>query len=178
VNLRLKRTPGIYLVGFMGSGKTTVGRLLSERLGWRFVDLDAEIEARERMTIAEIFDGRGEAEFRRIEHTTLRRHVCQIECGNPAVVALGGGAFVQTCNFELCENNGISIWLDVPLEIARARVAANAARPLAREPQRFADLFGARREAYSRADFRIPIESDDPAPAVDAILALSIWNEY
>ena len=178
MNLRLKRTPGIYLVGFMGSGKTTIGRLLSERLGWRFIDLDAEIEAQERVTIARIFDERGEAEFRRIEHEALRRHVCEIECGSPAVVALGGGAFVQRPNVDLCENNGISIWLDVPLETARTRVAANAARPLARDPQRFADLFAARREAYLQADYRIPIESDDPARAVDAILALPIWNGH
>ena len=178
MNLRLKRTPGIYLVGFMGSGKTTIGSLLSDRLGWRFVDLDAEIEAQEKVTIAEIFDRRGEPDFRRLEHEALRRHVAGVERGHPAVIALGGGAFVQASNFALCENNGISIWLDVPLETARARVAANTARPLARDPQRFADLFTARREAYSRADFRIPIESDDPARAVDAVLALSIWNEH
>jgi shikimate kinase len=176
VNLRLKRTPGLYLVGFMGSGKSTVGRLLAARLGWEFVDLDAEIEATAGVTIAHLFDTSGEAEFRRIEHDALRRHVQQVECGEPAVIALGGGAFVQPRNFDLCVNNGISVWLDVPLETARRRVGDNADRPLARDPQRFADLFAARREAYAKADFRIPIESDDPAQAADAILALSIWN--
>src|ERR1022692_5190369 len=64
--LKLKRTPGIYLVGFMGSGKSTIGRLLAERIGWHFVDLDEEIEAAERMSILEIFETRGEAEFRRV----------------------------------------------------------------------------------------------------------------
>jgi shikimate kinase len=176
VNLRLKRTPALYLVGFMGSGKSTVGRILADRLGWDFVDLDAEIEQQAGVSIAHLFDARGEAEFRRMEHEKLREHVGQVVRGRPAVIALGGGAFVQPANFELCENNGISIWLDVPLETARRRVANNADRPLARDPQRFADLFTARRDAYARADFRIPIESDDPSRAADAILALSIWN--
>ena len=93
--LKLKRTPGIYLVGFMGSGKSTIGRLLAERIGWHFVDLDAEIEAAQSMSILEIFETRGEAEFRRFERETLRQHVRAIECGRPAVLALGGGAIVQ-----------------------------------------------------------------------------------
>src|ERR1022692_5019344 len=93
--LKLKRTPGIYLVGFMGSGKSTIGRLLAERIGWHFVDLDEEIEAAERMSILEIFETRGEAEFRRVEREKLREHVRAIECGRPAVLALGGGAIVQ-----------------------------------------------------------------------------------
>src|SRR5205823_9160195 len=65
--LKLKRTPGIYLVGFMGSGKTTIGRLLAEELGWGFADLDEEIEKREGMSISQIFETRGEAGFRQAE---------------------------------------------------------------------------------------------------------------
>jgi shikimate kinase len=87
MNLKLKRTPGIYLVGFMGSGKSTIGRLLAHRLGWNFFDTDEEIEAAERTTIAEIFEGRGEPEFRRIETEILRQHVSWIERGRPSVVA-------------------------------------------------------------------------------------------
>src|SRR5579871_3689080 len=102
--LKLKRTPGIYLVGFMGSGKSTVGRLLADRIGWHFVDLDAEIEAARKMTILEIFESRGEAEFRLIEHQTMRERVRAIECGRPTVLALGGGAIVQPENFALVEN--------------------------------------------------------------------------
>ena len=67
MNLKLKRTPGIYLVGFMGSGKSTVGRHLAHRMGWNFFDTDHEIESAEKTTIAELFEQRGEPEFRRIE---------------------------------------------------------------------------------------------------------------
>src|SRR5579862_9900078 len=91
--LKLKRTPGIYLVGFMGSGKSTVGRALADELGWSFFDLDDEIERREGATISELFDTRGEASFRQAESAALRERVVQVERGRPQVVSLGGGAF-------------------------------------------------------------------------------------
>ncbi len=99
--LKLKRTPGLYLVGFMASGKTTVGRALADHIGWPFVDMDAEIEAREDRSIAQIFRENGEAGFREIESRVLRAHVRKIEAGQPCVLALGGGAFVQPANREL-----------------------------------------------------------------------------
>ena len=174
--LKLKRTPGIYLVGFMGSGKSTIGRLLAERIGWRFVDLDAEIEAAERMRIVDIFETRGEAEFRRVEREKLREYVRWIECGRPAVLALGGGAIVQPENYALIENNGVAIWLDCPFETVRRRVETASHRPLARDPVGFAQLYETRRESYARADYRIPIECDDPAVAVEAALRLPFFK--
>src|SRR3954471_2598998 len=123
MNLRLKQTPGIYLVGFMASGKSTVGRHLAHRLGWNFFDTDAEIESAERMTIAEIFEQRGEPEFRRIEREILRQHVRWIEHGRPAVLALGGGTFAEQANRELLAEHGISVWLDCPLESVKRRIA-------------------------------------------------------
>ncbi len=89
MNLKLKRTPGIYVVGFMASGKSTVGRLLAQRLGWSFFDIDEEIEAAEKTAIAEIFDTRGEAEFRRIEAAIIRRHVRRIEQRQPRRAGAG-----------------------------------------------------------------------------------------
>jgi shikimate kinase len=169
MNLRLKRTPGIYLVGFMGSGKTTIGRLLAQRLGWKFADLDDEIEAAFSVTIAEIFATRGEPEFRRMEAEMLRHHVRSIERGRPHVLALGGGAFAQPENRELALQNGIAFWLDCPFETVERRVAPTSHRPLARDPQRFAALYHERRAVYALADVRIAIESDDPAVAVEAI---------
>ncbi len=174
--LKLKRTPGIYLVGFMGSGKSTVGRLLAERLGWPFVDLDAENESAQGTSILEVFETRGEAEFRRIEREALRGHVKTIECGRPCVLALGGGAIAQPGNYELIENNGVTIWLDCPFETVCRRVAPAAHRPLARDPATFAQLYESRREAYARADYRIPVESDDPAEAVEAVMRLPLFK--
>jgi shikimate kinase len=172
---KLVRSPGIYLVGFMGSGKTTIGLLLAEELGWNFVDLDQDIEAEQSASIAEIFDTRGEDEFRRIEHQALYKRVRSIQCGRPSVVAMGGGAFAQKTNFDLVEDNGITVWLDCPLETLKRRVAGFSHRPLAADPDRFERLFHERQAAYARADFRIEVTTDDPKEALRRILDLPIF---
>ncbi len=176
MNLKLKRTPGIYVVGFMAAGKSTVGRHLAHRLGWNFFDTDEEIEAAERMSISEIFRRRGEAEFRRIETAILRQHVNWIERGRPAVLALGGGAFVESVNRELLRENGITVWLDCPLEVVRRRVAQCTHRPLAQDPAKFTALYEARREAYALADVRLPVESDDPEHTVERLVSEPIFR--
>ena len=176
MNLRLKRTPGIYLVGFMGAGKSTIGRRLADRLGWHFVDTDAEIEAAENTPITTLFAARGETEFRRIETAVIARHVRAIESGRPAVLALGGGAFTLSGNRLLLRNNGIAVWLDCPFEIVRHRVAQATHRPLARDPEAFAALYQARRDHYRLADVHVPISSDDPEITVAATLAHPIFK--
>jgi shikimate kinase len=170
MNLKLKRTPGIYVVGFMASGKSTIGRHLAHRLGWSFYDTDEEIEAAEKTSIAKIFDTRGEAEFRRIETDIIRQHVRWIERGRPAVLALGGGAFCEVSSRELLQDNGLAVWLDCSLEIVTRRLEGGSERPLARDRERFAALFGARRDVYRLADIHIPIESDDPEDTVGKIV--------
>ena len=160
MNLTLKRTPGIYVVGFMAAGKSTIGRHLAHRLGWSFFDTDEEIEAAEKMSIAEIFDGRGEAEFRRIEGEIVKQHVRWIEHGRPAVLALGGGAFAHTPTRELLVGNGISVWLDCPLETVTQRLDRQSHRPLARDRVKLEALYAARREAYQLADAHVAIESE------------------
>jgi len=172
---KLVRTPGLYLVGFMGCGKTTVGKLLADILGWTFVDLDDDIETSARTTIFEIFANQGEDVFRRLEHDALRRRVNQIESGHATVLSLGGGAFAQPENFELVEDNGISIWLDCPLEEIQRRIAGETHRPLAKDPLRFEDLFAARQQAYARADFRIETGGQSPEQVVTAISSLPIF---
>jgi shikimate kinase len=176
MNLRLKQTPGIYLLGFMGSGKSTVGRHLARRLGWSFFDLDDEIEAAERTTIARIFDQRGEAEFRRIESAMLASHVRSIERGRPAVVALGGGAFLAPDNRELAANHGVTVWLDCDFDRIARRVAQATHRPLARDPEKLAALFHARRDIYRLADVHVPVETDDAEAVADAILAHPLFR--
>src|SRR5436190_18446362 len=157
MNLKLKRTPGIYLVGFMASGKSTIGRHLAHRMGWNFFDTDHEIEAAEKTSIAELFEQRGEPEFRRIEAEIIRQHVRWIERGRPAVLALGGGAFTIPANRELLAENGITVWLDCPFETVKHRVGQASHRPLARDPEAFAALYQSRREHYALADVHVSV---------------------
>lgn len=173
--LRLKRTPGIYLVGFMGCGKSTIGRILADELGWRFIDLDEQIERASASSISGLFETLGEAEFREIERTQLQEVVRAVERGSPTVVSLGGGAFPDEKNYQLLENNGVTIWLDCPLEILERRVARHTHRPLARDPQRFRELYESRRPAYARADYRIEVSDADARDHVAAILRLPLF---
>jgi shikimate kinase len=174
--LKLVRTPGIFLVGFMASGKTTVGKLLADRLGWSFVDLDEEIEAEQKTSIPQIFDQYGEEHFRKLETEAIRKRTRMVRSGRPMVVALGGGAFAWPGNLQLLQDHGVTVWLDCPLEMARRRVEASSDRPLARDPKQFGELFEARRPYYARADYRIEVASDDPAVATEAICALPIFK--
>ena len=165
------------MVGFMASGKSTVGRVLARHMGWDFFDCDAEIEAAEKTTIAEIFDTRGEVEFRRIESIILRKHVQTIERGRPGILALGGGAFCDESNRQLVLSNGVAVWLDCPWEIVERRVSKERHRPLARDPMKLRQLYDDRRPIYSLADVHVEICGDDPAAAVDAILRHPIFKK-
>jgi shikimate kinase len=173
--LKLKRTPGLYLVGFMGSGKSAVGRLLADELGWSFADIDQDIETEQGVSIAEIFDVRGEEEFRNIEREALRKRVRDVECGRPLVLALGGGAFVDPANRKLLEERGVTVWLDCPFHRISARIEGQTHRPLARDPQKFRQLFDDRLDLYSQAEHRIEADTDDPATIVAQILKLPIF---
>ena len=174
--LKLKRTPGIYLVGFMGCGKSTVGRALADELGWSFFDLDDEIESGAGSTIGEIFDKHGEPVFRTIEASTLAKRVRAIQYGHPQVVSLGGGALMRDENFELISNNGVTIWLDAPFEVIEKRVAAESHRPLARDPEKLRELFEVRFPRYALADFRVDAPDEEAAATVRRILDLPLFS--
>src|SRR4051812_49618725 len=111
----------------MAAGKTTVARLVAERLGWRAEDIDELIEARERRTVAEIFSKSGEPYFRSIERDILRLLLPLRHC----VVATGGGTFMDPDNRVAINMDGVSVWLDVPLEDLVGRVPAAGCPPLA-----------------------------------------------
>ena len=157
----------IYLVGFMGSGKSTIGRRLAEELGLPFADLDDDIEAVAGRPIADIFWTDGEAGFRDAEHSAL---AARVRSGAAIVLALGGGAFTFARNRELLAGAGTSVWLDCPFEVALRRVKGFAHRPLAQDPLQFRALFEKRLPDYSLADIRIPAGSDDLDQAVRAIV--------
>lgn len=143
----------IYLVGFMAAGKTTVAHALASRLGWRAEDVDELIEARERRPVAEIFARAGESYFRSVERDILKvllplRHV---------VVATGGGTFVEPDNRSAINLDGLSVWLDVPIDVVLARLPADGRRPLATDRVQMERLFAARRVAYAQAHVRIDV---------------------
>jgi shikimate kinase len=145
-------TDKIYLVGFMAAGKTTVAHELAARLGWRAEDVDELIEARERRTVADIFARQGESYFRGVEREILRlllplRHV---------VVATGGGTFMDPENRAAINLDGLSIWLDVPLDELVLRLPADGRRPLAADRAQLERLYAARQEAYASAHRRVP----------------------
>lgn len=175
MNLKLKRTPGLFIVGFMASGKSTAGQMLAQKLGWQFADVDADVEREQGTTIREIFEKRGEGAFRVIETQTIQNRIDVIRTGHPWVIALGGGAFVQEQNRELISNNGISLWLDCPLSRVRTRLGGDSTRPLATDPERLTTLYEARQVLYSRADYRIDADCDQPEEIVSRILALPIF---
>jgi shikimate kinase len=174
--LKLKRNPGIYLVGFMGCGKSKVGSALADELGWSFYDLDQEIEKAAGESITDVFDHRGEAAFRALETEALKKRVYNVRTGRPQVIALGGGAFTIQENFELASNHGVTIWLDAPLEVIERRIASETHRPLARDPARLQALYGDRRDAYARAHYRIETLDHEPAAVVASILALPLFH--
>jgi shikimate kinase len=148
----------LYLVGFMGSGKSTVGRRLAELLGWTFVDLDQEIEKLEGMPISEIFSSRGEDYFRLLE----RRELGRASAGESTVVAVGGGAFCCPENAEVIRRTGFSIWLDAPVELLFERCGScPATRPLFAGLEDMSALLQCRMPAYSQADLRVQVSGLD-----------------
>ncbi|HTV02242.1 MAG TPA: shikimate kinase [Luteitalea sp.] len=155
------RKDKLYLVGFMGSGKTTLARALSRRLGWRAIDLDEEIERREGRSVAQVFAQEGEAYFRQVEREML---VTFLPLRN-VVVATGGGTFVQPANRADILADGLSVWLDVPFARIVDRVPSDGRRPLAANREAFAELFEERRAAYRQAHTRL-----DAQGRVDAIV--------
>ena len=141
----------VYLVGFMGAGKTTVARALAKRLDWRAVDIDELIEQREHETVASLFARRGEAYFRGVERAVLFEQMA----ARHVVVATGGGTFVDPQNRAAINRDGVSVWLDVPLDRLIARVPADGRRPLTADRAEFERLYTARRPAYEQAHYRV-----------------------
>ena len=148
----------IFLVGFMGAGKSTIGPLLSTRLGWNFVDLDEEIEQSSGNQIRTIFEVHGESYFRSIEKAALERLRERKNC----VVALGGGAFVAEENRLLVRELGWSVYLDCPLEVLLTRCPFDGTRPLFQDYPRIAVLYQKRLPFYQTCDFRIEVSNRTP----------------
>jgi shikimate kinase len=151
----------IYLVGFMGSGKTTVARALGRRLGWRVIDLDEEIERREGRAVSQVFAQQGEAYFRKVEREVLLAFLP----ARHAIVATGGGTFIQPANRADILADGVTVWLDAAFHHIVDRVPSDGRRPLAADREAFAALFEERRAVYRLAHMRI-----DAQGRIDALV--------
>ena len=156
-----QQTRAVFLIGFMGAGKTSVGRALAQLLGWRFVDLDDRVEQRLGGTVAEIFSQQGEAGFRRAESAALAELLDELRTSPPTVAALGGGAFVQEENAgRLRATSWPVVFLDASVEELRRRCAlAHSTRPLFQEENRFRQLYEERRMRYMAVELRVDTEA-------------------
>jgi len=158
----------IILVGFMGSGKTTIGQLLAKRLRRRFVDLDDCIEGTVGKSIAAIFADEGEDYFRNLETRCLGDLLSKDL--PPAVIALGGGAFPQQRNRDaITHARAVTVFLECPLETLRERCVGLLHRPLAQNATWFTRLHGERLPLYRQADFTVDTGTGTPQEGASAI---------
>ena len=160
------RTDKIYLVGFMGAGKSTLADALGVRLGWRVEDIDTLVERRERLTVAEIFARRGEPHFRAVERLVLT----DLLPARYVVIATGGGTFADGNNRALINRDGISIWLDVSWKRVIERLPTDGRRPLAADRSGMERLFAARQLAYRHAHVRLDAERASTTELVEHVL--------
>ncbi|NMG10178.1 shikimate kinase [Brasilonema sp. UFV-L1] len=160
MTIELLKGVNLYLIGMMGVGKTTVGRLLAQHLGYGFVDLDTVIEkAAGDKPITQLFAEQGEAVFRQLESKVLSQ-VCAF---TKLVIATGGGIVVQRENWSYL-HHGLIVWLDVPVEILCARLAEDTTRPLLQnvDPKaKLQSLFEERQRLYAQADLQITVSQEE-----------------
>jgi shikimate kinase len=159
----------IVLTGFMGTGKTAVGRELSRLLSMQLIDVDAEIEAGQKMTINEIFQRFGEKYFRDLETETIRR----IVAGNNLIISTGGGAVLREENMEALRENGIVFCLDAHPETILERTNRSEDRPLLRTEDPMAkikELLNFRRPFYKKAGTLIDTEGKTPLQIAEEIV--------
>jgi shikimate kinase len=159
----------VYLVGFMGSGKSEIGRSLAEKLGWAFEDTDEIVETLEGRTIERIFAESGEARFREVE----RRVLGEVSGRTGRVVATGGGLFLNPQRRALMRGTGAIVWLDASLESIRERLGSGDGRPLwsHEEPLAMRALYEKRRAAYALADCRVDASAAGLTEIASRILA-------
>jgi shikimate kinase len=168
-----ERPTRIVLVGFMGSGKSAVGRRLARRLGYRFEDMDARIEARAGRTIAEIFAEQGEAAFRALEEEEARA----LRGAREVVVAAGGGAFARPRTRALLREGAMTVWLRCSLTAILRRVKPDGSRPLAGNRDIMRALLAEREPSYRQADVAVDTSRRTPREVVDRIVGLASGPE-
>jgi shikimate kinase len=170
------RSPNLILTGFMGVGKSTIGRILAERTRARFVDLDAEIESRTGKSVAQIIEEQGEQEFRRIEASTLRLIIDELREAQGWILSLGGGTLLDPGNAQILLQHGSLVYLEATPQALESRLGQDlASRPLLRPSlQPLASLIKerlhARMPGYLQSELRISTDSMSADQVADAIL--------
>ena len=167
----------LVLTGFMGAGKSTIGRLLADRLNWTFLDLDAHLEARAGATIPQLFERHGEAHFRRLESAALASALGH----NHTVLALGGGTPEELTNRLLLEQTPatFTIFLDAPFPTLFDRcMLQDIGRPILADPAAAQQRFAKRHPLYRRlANLTIPTTDQTPDQTIDGLLLALAQNK-
>ncbi|SFP90836.1 shikimate kinase [Caldicoprobacter faecalis] len=168
---RVSKCNNIILIGFMGTGKTTVGKLLAQRIGYRFVDTDQVIEQEVGLSIPEIFLKYGEQHFRQLEKQAIRRILTR----SGMVLATGGGAVMDPANFSFLKEKGCVIALDASENTLWERLKAAKDRPMLfsdNPREKMKSLLEMRRPVYYKAHFVLPVDGKSPQEVVDDIIAI------
>ena len=164
----------IYLIGFMCSGKTTVGSLLASRLNYSFVDLDRKIEEDEGLSIPEIFSKKGETYFRNLELKTLK----EVSKEENIVISTGGGLGANPEALEFMKKHGKTVWIDISFDTFLNRCKKDTNRPLLKKPlSELRKLFEQRQENYKLADIKVKGEAP-PEKVVDEIISALKGNTF
>jgi shikimate kinase len=164
-----KKPKNIFLVGFMGAGKTTVGRVLARRLGWRYCDSDKVIETKAGKTVSEIFSSHGEPRFRDLESETL----LSLAGKEKQVVATGGGAVMREENMRAMKKGGVTVYLKAPMSVIWERIKHSRTRPLLSVDNPFEaaeELLRKRIPFYETADITVDTSQLTPEEAADEIM--------
>jgi shikimate kinase len=151
----------LYLIGMMGSGKTTLGRILAQRLGYKFFDTDVLVEQATSMKVSDIFAQWGENQFRELETQVL----AELSAYKNLAIATGGGMVLRRQNWGYLYH-GITVWLNVPVEALYQRLQTDNTRPLLQTPDpkaKLESIYQQRRQLYAQADLQIvPQENESP----------------
>jgi shikimate kinase len=161
----------VVLVGFMGSGKSTVGRVLAQQLGWGFVDMDERIEERTGRRIAEIFREQGEPAFRREELAVAR----ELQSAAKRVIATGGGAFAEDATREALRTGAYTVWLAADFEALARRVPTDGSRPLAADREIMRGLLVQREASYRSAD--LIVDAMDTPEAIAGLIVAAAFRD-
>ena len=165
-----KLKKNLVLTGMMGSGKTTIGKSLSQRLEMGFADVDAIIEKKVGLSISEIFQKQGEKAFRDVEEIESKKILKKTNL----IIALGGGAFINENIRNETKKNSVSVWLDLDVKILYKRVKESKKRPLLKNSseEELIKIYNLRKKIYSLADFKVQCGSKNKEQIINEVLQI------